>query len=257
MHVDDFMMACNTKGPVQTFVKSLPWPTQDFGPLDSFLSVTFKEDVGRGTVSLNQEGSVRSFISKHELNDDKRIPIIASANLKKNDGKAPQSRIDEYLKSLGALIYFSIQTYPELAYAVSKLGSFASNPSAYHLKVLKNWLCPYLKKGLSEHKLIYSKAAVFDGKKGNDPAVQSNGLLKSCDQSVFGVEVFCDANFIDSAGAKDHAKSRSGMCVMMCGGAVFWHSKLQGITARHTQEAEYVSLSDACRFGLIVKQFLF
>ena len=97
-----------------------------------------------------------------------------------NEGKPVQSRIDKYLKLLGAMIYFSIQTYPELAYAVSKLGSYASNPSEYHLKQLEKWLCPFLKKNLDTHRVVYSRSAAFTGKREEDPAVFPSGLLKDC-----------------------------------------------------------------------------
>ena len=121
---------------------------------------------------------------------------------------------------------------------------------------VKGAVCPFLKKNLDTHRVVYSRSAAFTGKREEDPAVFPSGLLKDCDQSVFALKNFCDANFIDSAGAKKHARSRSGIVLTMCGGAVLWHSKLQGLTARHTQEAEYISLSDACRFGMIVVQFL-
>ncbi len=115
-------------------------------------------------------------------------------------------------------MYLSVNTRPDIAYAVGNLAKFNSCPSRVHWTALKRVL-RYLK-GTMSYGIQYKK---------------NSG---SC---VIG---FSDA---DWAGDVNDWKSTSGYLFQMNGGALTWKSKKQDCVALSTAEAEYVALSSAAQ----------
>ncbi|XP_071912272.1 secreted RxLR effector protein 161-like [Coffea arabica] len=106
-------------------------------------------------------------------------------------------------------------TRPDIAYAVSKLSRFTSNPSADHWKVISRVL-KYLRYTWN-YGLHYTRY----------PAV---------------LEGYADANWISDI--RD-SKSTSGYVFTLAGGAVSWKSSKQTIVARSIMESEFIAL-DKC-----------
>ena len=122
-----------------------------------------------------------------------------------------------YLSAVGALQYLATMTRPDIAYAVSYLGRFNSNPGPRHWTAAKH-LMRYCK-GTMDYKLTYS------------------GPLEP---ELF--TTFCDASHGD---CKDSGRSTGGYLTKVCGGAVSWSSKLQPVVALSTTEAEYIAAVEA------------
>ncbi|XP_071913958.1 secreted RxLR effector protein 161-like [Coffea arabica] len=106
-------------------------------------------------------------------------------------------------------------TRPDIAYAVSKLSRFTSNPSADHWKAILRVL----------KYLLYTR---------------NFGLHYTRYPVV--LEGYADANWISDI--KD-SKSTSGYVFTLAGGAVSWKSSKQTIVARSTMESEFIAL-DKC-----------
>lgn len=60
----------------------------------------------------------------------------------------------------------------------------------------------------------------------------------------------------DWGGDVDKSKSTSGWLLLIGNGVVSWSSKKQTIIAQSTMEAEYVSLSEAAKEAIWLKNFL-
>jgi hypothetical protein len=123
-----------------------------------------------------------------------------------------------YLQAVGSLMYLAIATRPDIAYAVGVLARFNQNPGMQHWKAVKH-VFRYLK-GTLDYKLTYSP----------DPT---------------STEMFTTFSDADHAGNPDNGRSTSGYVVKMGTGAISWSSKLQGIVALSTTEAEYVAATTA------------
>ena len=106
-------------------------------------------------------------------------------------------------------------TRSDIAYSISKLSRFTSNPGRDHWKAILRVL-GYLKY-TQNYGLHYSKY----------PAV---------------LEGHCDANWISDA---DDTKATSGYLFTLGGGAVSWKSCKQTIITRSTMEAELTALDTA------------
>ncbi|XP_073119711.1 secreted RxLR effector protein 161-like [Henckelia pumila] len=106
-------------------------------------------------------------------------------------------------------------TRPDIAYAVSKLSRFTSNPGVEHWNAIVR-LLRYLRY-TRDHGLHYTRY----------PAV---------------IEGYSDANWISDM--KD-SKSTSGFVFTLGGAAISWKSSKQTVIARSTMESEFIAL-DKC-----------
>ena len=132
----------------------------------------------------------------------------------------------EYSRILGSLMYIMNCTRPDIAYAVSKLSRYTSNPGQNHWKTIIR-VFGYLK------------------------YTQNYGLHYLSHPSV--VEGHCDANWISDS--KD-SKSTSGYVFTLGGGAVSWKSSKQTVLTRSTMEAEFVALDKAGEEAEWLRNFL-
>ena len=153
-----------------------------------------------------------------------RTLVDVNLHLSKNNGKCLSQQ--EYAQAIGSLMYVMNCTRPDIAYVVSKLSRYTSNPSSDHWKTIGRVL-RYLKY-TQNYGLHYSKY----------PAV---------------LEEYCDANWISDT--KD-SKSTSGYLFTLGGGAVSWKSSKQMCIARSTMESEFVALDKAGEEAEWLRHFL-
>ena len=130
-----------------------------------------------------------------------------------------EMRTVPYISAVGSLLYLAISTRPDIAYAVSVLARFNTNPGKAHWAAVKH-LFRYLK-GSMDYKLSYSP----------DPSTS---------------EMFVSYSDADHGGDKDTGYSTGAYVVKMGTGAVSWRSKLQEVVTLSTTEAEYIA---ACHAG--------
>lgn len=123
-----------------------------------------------------------------------------------------------YLQAVGALMYLAVASRPDIAYAVGVLARFSKNPGLLHWKAVKH-LFRYLK-GTLDYKLTYT---------GMDSSPQ----------------LFTTYTDADHGGNPDNGRSTSGYVVKMGSGAISWSSRLQGIVALSTTEAEFIAATSA------------
>ncbi|KAF3625148.1 putative metalloendoproteinase 1-like [Capsicum annuum] len=145
--------------------------------------------------------------------DIAKTPLDASFALRKNEGESDSQL--EYARVLGCLIYIMNCTRSDIAYAISKLSRYTSNPNKTHWMALKRVL-GYLKY-TEDYVLHYNKY----------PAV---------------LEGYSDANWITGS---NEVKSTSGYVFTIGGGAVSWKSSKQTCIARSTMKSEFIALDKA------------
>ena len=186
---------------------------KDIGVADVILGIKISR-TPQGLV-LSQSHYVDKILkkyTKHEIVIAK-TPIDGSLHLSKNNGDSIAQL--EYSRIIGSLMYIMSCTRPDIAYAVSKLSRYTSNPGHDHWKAILRVLV-YLKhtKNYGIHYTRY-------------PAV---------------LEGYSDANWISST--KD-SKSTSGYIFTLGNGVVSWKSSKQTCIARSTMESEFIALDKA------------
>ena len=163
---------------------------------------------------VSQSHYIEKILKKFKQNDSSpmRTPVDVNLHLSKNNGKCLSQQ--EFAQAIGSLMYVMNCARPDIAYVVSKLSRYTSNPGPDHWKAIVRVL-RYLKYA-QNYGLHYSKY----------PAL---------------LEGYCEANWIFDT--KD-SKSTSGYLFTLGGGGMSWKSSKQTCIARSTMESEYIALDE-------------
>ena len=125
-----------------------------------------------------------------------------------------------YANAVGSLMYVIMCTRPDIAYSMSLVSRFMSNPGKVHWQALK-WILRYIKGSLG-------KGLVYGGADKNS-------------YSSAAIEGFVDSNY---AGCLDTRKSITGYIFTAFGTAISWKASLQKVVALSSTEAEYIALTE-------------
>ncbi|KAK4386046.1 Retrovirus-related Pol polyprotein from transposon TNT 1-94 [Sesamum angolense] len=106
-----------------------------------------------------------------------------------------------YSNAIGSIMYLMVSTRPDIAYAISCLSRYMSNPGPSHWDALK-WLLRYLN-GSNNYGITFSK----------DP--QGASLVG-----------YVDSNY---ANDRDNRKSTTSYVFTLCGACISWKSQLQNM----------------------------
>ncbi|CAA0842075.1 cysteine-rich RLK (RECEPTOR-like protein kinase) 8 [Striga hermonthica] len=184
---------------------------------------------------LKQISYVEKILSKFSMSSAKsvNIPFAAHIVLSKDQSPKTDSEIDlvknvPYSNAIGSVMYLMVSTRPDIAYAVSCLSRYMSNPGMPHWEALK-WLLRYLN-GSMHVGLKFSK----------------------CSEGVKLVG-YVDWNY---ANGRDNRKSTTSYVFTLCGSCVSWKSQLQHIVALSTIESEYVVVTEALKEAVWLKGLL-
>jgi hypothetical protein len=187
---------------------------KDLGEADVILNIKLIKGENGG-VTLSQTHYVEKMLSRFGYNNSKpaTTPYDASLVLRKN----LRIMVDQlrYSQSIDSLMYLASATRLDIAYVVSKLSWFVSNPGSEHWCALGRVL-RYLV-GTMNYGIHYS----------GDPKV---------------LEGYSDANWISDA---DELNATSGYVFTLGGDAVSWKSCKQAILTRSTMEVELAALDTA------------
>jgi hypothetical protein len=187
---------------------------KDLGVADVILNIKLLKD-DNGGITLLQSHYVEKILSRFGYSDCKSCPTPydPSVLLRKNKTTARDQL--RYSQIIGSLMYLASATRPDIAFAVSKLSRFVSNPGDDHWHALER-VMHYLK-GTASYGIHYT----------GYPRV---------------LEGYSDSNWISDA---DEIKATSGYVFTLGGGAVSWKSCKQTILTRSTMEAELTALDTA------------
>ena len=212
LYVDDMLIIGSNIEIIKTTKKMLnsKFDMKDMGVANVILGIKkFRTSEG---YTLSQSHYVEKILSKFGKHDDRpaMTPIDPNLQLFKNTGKGVSQL--EYSQIIGSLMYLINCSRPDLAYAVSRLSRYTSNPGKSHwmaiIRVLR-----YLRhtQNYGLHYMRY--LAVLEG--------------------------YSDANWISDS---NDTKSTSGYVFTLGGAEVSWKSSKQTCIARSTMESEFITL---------------
>ncbi|KAJ9522068.1 hypothetical protein QJQ45_005125 [Haematococcus lacustris] len=147
--------------------------------------------------------------------------------LVKEGSPLDSSSAHRYRELVGALLYASTCTRPDIAFAVGQLSRFMQAPTQQHQQVAFG-LLRYLKR-TAKMGLVYSRS--------------SSSQLQG----------YVDADY---AGDPDSMRSTTGSVFVFNGAAVTWRSKLQTTVAASTTEAEYQAAAAGTKEALFLRKLL-
>ena len=161
---------------------------------------------------LSQSHYVDKILNKFGKDDFgfARTPLDVNLHMSKNKGESVSQL--EYSKVIGSLMYLMSCTRPDIAYTISKLSRYTSNPNDDDWKIIIRVL-RYLRY-TRNYGLHYTRY----------PAV---------------LEGYCDANWISKA---KNLKSTSGYVFTLASATVSWKSSKQTIITLSTMKSEFITL---------------
>ncbi|KAL2235828.1 UNVERIFIED_CONTAM: Retrovirus-related Pol polyprotein from transposon TNT 1-94 [Sesamum indicum] len=234
LYVDDMLIA----SPSLDMIKNLQhhlcknFEMKDLGNAKKILGMNIERSRTKSTIFLNQTSYIQSILEKFSMENSKpsSVPLAAHFQLSKDLCPKTESEKDKmknvpYSNAIGSVMYLMVSTRPDIAYAVSCLSRYMSNPGTSHWEAVK-YLFRYLN-GTKNVGITFSK---------NSDGVELKG--------------FVDSNY---ANDKDSRKSTTSYIFTLCNACISWKSQLQSIVALSTTEAEYIATTEAIKEALWLK----
>jgi transposase InsO family protein len=231
LFVDDVLIFAKGVKPLSKLKHQLSerYDMTDLGSVQQFLGMQIYRDRASRTIQICQTTYSRKILSKFGMDKCNGITTpMEQLPLQNNDSAASPDTQHYYQSVSGSLMHAMLGTRPDLAYTVSTLSKFNSNPSDSHLIASKRAL-RYLQH-TSNFGITYGGA----------------GKHRS-------VTAFSDA---DWGNDKDTRRSVYGYVFLINGGAVSWKSKRQTVVALSSTEAEYMGYSEAAKEAIWLHRIL-
>ena len=206
--------------------------------IDVYLGNRLLHDRAKGTVTVNQEHYLLACLEKFGLANCNGVDKPITSRLTIQDQPETVNLTDQelYRGMVGSLLYLASWTRPDIAFAVSELSRFVSNPGKPHLEAAKR-VFRYLRKTLHLGLVFRSSSSL-----SNHPEISPNTLWGYVDS--------------DWAGCPDSRRSTSGFVFMLNGAAISWRSKRQPTVALSSAEAEFISASAMVQEVIFLRKFL-
>ena len=231
VYVDD-ILAIGTSaavGEVKATLKA-SFDVRDLGDVSLFLGMHITRDRSARTIKINQSRMISELLTEYNMRDakPKSIPISPSIKLVKTEpGDELDTSTHPFRELVGSLLYLTVCTRPDIAFAVGALARYMSKPSTEHWNTAKGIL-RYLA-GTPDYGINFGGSNNID---------------------VVG---YCDSDY---AGDISTRRSTTGYVFLCNNGAISWSSRLQPTVAASTCEAEYMSAASAVKEALWLRTLL-
>lgn len=150
---------------------------------------------------------------------------MTQLELRPATGLATPAEIQRYQRKIGSILYIAVNTRPDIAFAISRLARFLTNPSQIHQEAADRVI----------HYLTHTKnlALSFGG-----PG---------------GLSIASDASFADNTTDR---KSSQAYTIKLFNGLIGWRASKQDTVTTSTTEAELLALAQAAKESLFVSRLL-
>ena len=237
LYVDDAGIGAKDPNDIDRLIedlRKLGFELKKEGDFTSFLGIKL-QTLEDGSIELTQTGLIDKILETAKMTDCNPNRVPATGQLGSDPNGPPMDEPWNYRSIVGMLLYLSTNTRPDIAFAVSQVARFSSNPKQSHATAVKTIL-RYLKRTRTKGMIVKPT-----GKLNLDLFVDADfcGLYK--------VEPDIDPNSV---------RSRTGYVIKLSGCPLTWRSQLQTSITCSTLEAEYNALSSALRALLPLKRML-
>ncbi|KAH9686485.1 Integrase catalytic domain-containing protein [Citrus sinensis] len=231
LYVNDMLLASKDRSEIKKLKDLLnaEFEMNDLGCAKRILGMDVIRDRAAGTLFVSQERYILKVLDRFDMLDAKSVQTPLGSQFKLSKVQAPVRNQDKsmmsevpYAQAIGSLMYTMVCTRADIAYVVSLVSRFMSDPGKEHWDAVK-WIMRYLR-GTPDHGLMY-------------------GRSKQDENSIVG---YVDSDF---AGDLDGRKSISGCLFMVNGCLISWKATLQSVVTLSSTEAEFVAATEAVKEG--------
>lgn len=218
LYVDDLLICSKNKINIERLKKALmnKFKMKELGEIKEYLGISIDNNYRENVVTMNQTKYIESLARKYQIESGRLYSTPMETNLKIEKADECNSRI-KYRNLIGALLYISSNTRPDISFSVNYLSRYQNNNNESHwkyaLRILKYL---YLTKDL---KLIFER-----------------------NMNIEILDCHVDA---DWAGDNVDRKSTTGYMIRLFGNVIDWKSRKQKGVTKASTYAEYVALSEA------------
>ena len=241
-----FMGHNDVTGDVRTVTCELDSTDTVDAKLEWFLGVKV-DHRANGDIRLNQSKYINDLLNKFIPNSDaiafaRRIPYphtkFKDLSEASSDSEAERVRKLPYLQLVGALLYLSTMSRPDIAFHMSVLCSFMQNPSMQCFEAAQSVL------------LYVGATRDFNLQFSSNFAVPDSLSAFSSDiRKQHGVFAYSDSTWTAP-------KSTCGYVVFFAGGPVAWSSRKLNVIADSSALAEYSCASATCKELTFIRSLL-
>ncbi|SGZ16041.1 BQ5605_C029g10723 [Microbotryum silenes-dioicae] len=233
LYVDDLLIVSPGLDEIKRVISGLEqqYGVKRLGPAEYILGIQIR-CLDDGSIALSQERYIMDVLARFHFDTTTRgttVPMTPGLSLTAIPGPGTERIRSWYLQAIGSLLYISLGTRPDIAFALSYLSRFANNPGRRHWIAVKHvlrYLCATYR-----NELLYARG----------PA------------KVTGVVGYSDANW---GACVDTSISTMRYIFYLAGAAVSWSSKRQTRVADSTTDAEYLALLHAGKEAIYLTQLL-
>ena len=190
-----------------------------FKVLDYFLGLQIERTPTMGVI-IHQQRYIQDLVEKFEMQNSKPVSTPVDRDIYSED-KTESAAHMPYPELVGAVLYLSSGSRPDISFAISYLSRFMHSPT------MNLWTCA--KRLLRDLNHTRNFGICYDGEQSGS------------------YQFFCDSDY---AACPRTRKSTSGMVIVANGGPLFWASRKQTSTALSSCEAELMSAADFAKVAL-------
>jgi len=245
LFVDDMLLFAPKMDTIRVVKELLysKYRMSDLGPVQQFLGLQVVRDRQARAIHINQAPYIEALLKRFQMDNCIGISTPMDPNCQLEAAlpgyTAPRDHLLEYQQVIGSIMYAMLGTRPDLAFTVSTLSKYCSNPTPEHAIAAKRTL-RYLRKTINV-------GIIFKGQE--NPAIAE--AIAGASPTTTGITGFTDS---DWAGDVDSRKSTSGYVFLLYGGAISWKSTKQSVVATSSTEAEYIACSEAAKEALWIRR---
>lgn len=232
LYVDDMIIAHNNYDELMKLVDQIEkrFQIKKIGIPRKMLGINVEYHKREGRLSISTKSKILELIQEYKITETREIPMEENMKFK----LAKVSDLTEAEKTafrslLGKLMFIMVATRPDIAYAVSLLARFMSNPTREQLNAAINILKYLLR--------TQDLTVVFERQSMDD----------------YNLVAYSDS---DWGGNLDNRRSRSGGLILLGNTPIYWSSNIQTLVALSSAEAEINALKEVVKNVLWIRGIL-
>jgi len=139
--VDDILLISKSKSKISELKQMLNtnFDMKDLGPTKKILGMTIERYRGNFSLKVHQNNYLMKAVKKFGMHNCKPVSVPLAGHFVPTKSQSPTSNSEvikmenvPYANAIGTIMYVMISTRLDLAFAISALSRFMSNPSKPH-----------------------------------------------------------------------------------------------------------------------------
>ena len=237
VYVDDFLLITSAKSPkiisnLKDEIASF-YTIKDLGQAEYFLGINLEHSAY--SIKLSQSAYIHKILDRFNMAECKAVvsPMLSHDNLFDKRLATEKEKLlmlnVPYREAIGALMFLSVRTRPDIAVAVGTLAMHVQQPLPKHWEAVKRVL-------------RYLRGSVDDGL-----------VLCKVPTSEFNLRIYADADWATNS---EDRLSRSGSVSQIGDSTIWWKSRKQTSIAASSCEAEYMALFESAKDAIWLRNLL-